>query len=193
MSDTIVATGKASVIHPDGQFVAQCVDCINVGEKVEEYNGSKEVLQKCVLVFRTGELNPETGESLDISKEFTVSMGEKANLRKFLEMWRGKQYTNEQVKEGVPLHKLTGNYGLITVAHKVSGKGNLYAIIAACVGIPKQLEANKPVFGQYTRADFWEKRKKEYAAAVAEFRKTVPTGNGALPTALQDEDDDLPF
>src|SRR5690554_1940306 len=104
MSDTITATATEAKfkIHPEGQFIGQCVDTIDMGEKVEEYQGQQNVLHKCVLVFRTGEKNDETGEYIDISREFTVSMGDKANLRKFLEQWRGKPYGEDDIRKGVP-------------------------------------------------------------------------------------------
>jgi hypothetical protein len=126
MSDTITAKGSDSKFkpHPEGQFVGQCVDTIDLGDNVETFIGKPTKLShKCAIVFRTGEKNEQTGDYIDIAREFTVSMGDLANLRKFLEQWRGKPYTPEQIEEGVPLHKLTGNHGLLTVAHKLSGQG----------------------------------------------------------------------
>ena len=79
--------------HPEGQFVAVCCDVIDLGEKVDDYPGTPPKLSpKCALVFRTGEKNADTSEAIDIAQEYTVSMGEKANLRKALESWRGKPY-----------------------------------------------------------------------------------------------------
>lgn len=199
MSDTITAKGNDSKFrpHPEGQYVAQCVDTIDLGEKVESGPDWPEKLTpKCVLVFRTGERNEETGEYIDLSREFTVSMGEKANLRKFLEQWRGKPYTEEQIEEGVPLHKLTGNHGLLTVAHKKSGKGRTYANVTACVGVPKQMAGTLVKYDDYKRADWWNDRKKEYADAAAKFRaeNSGPSDEfEEFPGALPDEDDDLPF
>ena len=95
-----------------------------MGESVQDFaDKPKYLAQKCALVFRTGEKNEETSSYIDVSGEFTLSMGEKANLRKFLEQWRGKPYTVEQVDAGVPLDKLVGNWALLTVAHKKSAKG----------------------------------------------------------------------
>lgn len=201
MSDTITATATASKFkpHPDGQFVAQCVDTIDLGEKVQDFPGSTPYLAKCcALVFRTGERNEETGEFIDVAKEYTVSMGEKANLRKDLEQWRGKPYTKEQVEAGVPLDKLTGNHALITVAHRVSGKGRTYANITAIVGVPKQMASTVETFSGYERADYWSQKKQEYAEAAAKFREQNAPKKGAefedFPDALADEEgDDLPF
>jgi hypothetical protein len=197
MADTITARGADSKFrpHPDGQFVAQCVDAIDLGEKVEDYPGTPEKLaHKCALVFRTGEKNPETGDLIDIAQEFTVSMGEKANLRKALESWRGKPYTEAQIAEGVPIHKLTGNYALIAVAHKQSGKGRTYAFIQSIVPVPAAMRGTLPSFPAYTRADYWQTRKEEYATAANAFRaKHAAPPSDDFEYATADDDADLPF
>lgn len=198
MSDTITARGSESKFkpHPEGQYVGQCVDTIDLGEKVQDFPGTVPYLaHTCALVFRTGERNEETGDFIDIAREFTVTMGEKANLRKFLEQWRGKPYTAEQIKAGVPLDKLTGNHALLTVAHRTSGKGRVYANIAACVGVPKQMAGALTDWREdYQRADFWSTKKKEYADAAAAFRAEHGTASDDdFPAPLEDDADDLPF
>lgn len=202
MPDQITATAAPSTFkaHDEGQFVAQCVDCINLGEKVQDFPGTKPYLAPtCALVFRTGEKNPDTGEYIDVSKEYTVSMGEKANLRKDLQQWRGKAYTPEQIEAGVPLDKLTGNHALLTISHRTSSKGKTYANITAIVGVPAAMKAVCTKFDDYARAEFWETRKKEYAEAAAKFRaENAPKAKKSddfedFPGALADTDDDLPF
>lgn len=198
MADTLVAKGSDAKFmpHPEGQFLGQCVDAIDMGHKVEDFPGTpKKLAQKCVLVFRTGEVNPETAEFIDIAREFSLSMGEKSNLRKFLEQWRGKPYTTEQIKQGVPLHKLVGQHGLLTVAHRVSGQGRTYANIAACVGIPKQMAGSVVAYDNYERADYWQTRKEEYQKAAEAFLAESATApdHDDFPAALRDEADDLPF
>jgi len=198
MPDTITAKGNDSKFrpHPDGQFAAQCVDAIDLGEKVEDYPGTPERLaHKCAIVFRTGAKNPETGDLIDIAKEYTVSMGEKANLRKDLESWRGKPYNEAQITEGVPVHKLAGNWALITVAQKQSGKGRTYAFIQSIVGIPAVMRVTLPAFSAYTRADYWQERKDEYMKAAATFRAkhAAPPSDEFDDSQMQDDADDLPF
>ena len=196
MSDKITARNTDSKYesHPEGQFVAQCVDTIDLGDKVEDFpNTPPKLAHKCALVFRTGEKN-KAGEYIDVAREFTVSMGDLANLRKFLEQWRGKPYTPEQIDAGVPLDKLTGNNGLLTVAHRTSGKGRTYANITACVGIPKQMHTSVSKYDDYVRAEYWATRKQEYAEAARKFRGAPPNGEfDDFPAALEDGADDLPF
>jgi hypothetical protein len=197
MSDNITARGSESKFRPhnEGQFVGQCVDVIDLGEKVQDFPGTPKYLAPtCALVFRTGERNEQTGECIDIAREFTVSMGDKANLRKFLEQWRGKPYTSDQIKEGVPLHKLTSNHGLLTVAHKQSGAGKTYANITACVGIPKQMQSAVTSYTDYVRDEYWATKRKGYAEEASKFRAdtAAPPQDDDYPAPIED-DDSLPF
>ncbi len=197
MPDQVTAkdSGKTFTPHPAGQFAARCVDTVDLGECVSTFPGSPDTLvHKCAIVFRTGELNAESGKDIDIAQEFTVSMNEKANLRKFLEAWRGKGYRAEQIKEGVPLDKLVNQWALISVDQKQSAKGRTYAIIKSISPLPEVMP--KPTLLPYGREDYWNEKKKANAAAAAEFRAKIgaaPLGATEDDLRLDEEDDDLPF
>ena len=204
--DHIVAKnegGAAFTPHPAGQFAARCVDVIDLGEKVEQYADKPAKLShKVALVFRTGEVNPETGDIIDLAKEFTLSMFDLANLRKFLESWRGKTFTEEEVEEGAPLHKLCGVTALLSVEQKKSAQNRVYANISAIQKLPKVMEAGAPIGDDYDRPEYLVKRKADYATAAAEYRKRIgapmqpkvnPDGFEEFPPATDDGSDDLPF
>ena len=211
MADQINAKGADSKFrpHPEGQFVGKCVDVIDLGEKVEDFIGKpKKLSHKCAMVFRTGEQNPENNELIDIAGEYTVSMGEKANLRKILESWRGKAYTEEECDAGVPLHKLVGNFALLTIDQKTSSNNRKYARILSVTGIPKQMRSTLPAFEEYTRAEYWEEKKaayqKEADAFMASFAPEPKAGRLTGPNdgdpgmdypgdMEDDQDSDLPF
>jgi hypothetical protein len=191
MADDVIAhaTGSQFQPHPAGQFAAQCVDVIDLGAKLDVFPGQEPtVVQKVVLLFRTGELNDE-GSPIDIGREFTVSMHEKANLRAFLEDWRGKPYREAQLDEGVALAKLVGQPGYLSIVHKMSRKGRTYALIQTIMPLPKGMLA--PVVTDYVRPRFYAERKAEYAAELARMRPAycAPVEVPAPP----DEDQDLPF
>lgn len=205
MADRISAKGSDSKFrpHPEGMFLAQCVDVIDLGEKVEDYAGQpKKLSHKCALVFRTGEQNPETNDLIDIAGEYTVSMSEKANLRKMLETWRGKAYGEDELDD-VPLDKLEGNWAQITVDQKVSSNQRRYARIIGVMGVPKQLRKDLPAFATYERAEYWMDKKAAYKKEAETFMAmTAPAPSGKRlsgpdgdpgPEYTGDEDDDLPF
>jgi hypothetical protein len=192
MADEINVTKTSAKYesHNEGQFVAKCVDTIDLGEKVSAFPGSPtKLLRRCAVVFRTGEQNSE-GHPIDIAQEFTVSMHEKGNLRPFLERWRGKSYTEEQAEQGVRLDKLVGQPAQLTIEQKTSAKGRTYAAIAAISPLFKGLTV--PDFPKYERAPYWEERKATYAQEAEAYKASI---NAPKPKAAPagDGDDDLPF
>lgn len=188
MADSVTASVEQYPTHDEGQFAAVCADVIDLGQRVEQYqNKPAKLAPKCALVFLTN----SQGEVKDISAELTVSMGDKANLRILLEAWRGKSYTPEQAAAGVPLDKLVGHGALISVEHKRSGKGKIYAKIKTIAPLPKEMTA--PSLNGYARPDFWAARKKAYADEAARFQQSVVARSEHPEQPVEDDDDDLPF
>ena len=191
---TIRDDSKPYTPCPEGQHLAVCADVILLGDKVESYPGNPpKVVKKLALVYQVDEINPDTGKRFEISTEKTVSMNEKAGLRKWLEAWRGKAYSDQEAKEkGVQPHKMVGVNALLAVAHKTSGKGKLYANAMNIAPIHKSMT---PIAVEgYERGEFWTKRKEEYAKQVADFLRAAGQ-DGPPPSDYhpEDEDDDLPF
>ena len=196
MADQITAKdeGVKFLPHPEGQYGARCVDVIDLGNRVEQYQGKPpRVAHKCALVFDAGEKNPENGEPHVVHVEFTVSMFERAGLRLFLESWRGRSYREDEARDGVPLHKLEGAAALISVEHKESKGGRTYAKIKTISPLPKGMAP--PELNGYKRAEFWAKKKEEYAAELAKAQpKKVDDDFRDFPEAPDAYDEsDLPF
>lgn len=199
MPDAIAVKGSTDSKfknHPEGQYTAQCVDTIDVGDRVITFTGKPtEVRAKAALVFRTGEKNPETGDLIDVSAEMTISMFETANLRKFLENWRGRTYTQDQLDAGLQLEKLVGHWALISVEEKTSGKGRPYSVIKSIAPLPDAMP--RPTFPAYARQEYWAERKLEYASEVKAYRDAVasiPTTGAGFSAPLPPESNDgLPF
>lgn len=179
-----------------GPCLAVCVDFINLGDTVEQYmDNPPRVVPKGALVFQIEEINRSTGKRFEPSVEKTLTFGNKAGLRKFLEAWRGKAYTDEEARKGAPLHKLVGQSAIVTIEHKTSGGGRTYANISNISPLMKGMDKLQPL--DYVRAEFWEKRKADYAAKVREHLghpEPAAVGGGRdVDEILKDDDDDLPF
>ena len=189
--------GASFTPHPEGQFAARCVDVIDLGEKVEQYGDNPAKLaHKVALVFHTGERN-EKDVAIDVAKEFTLSMFELANLRKFLEAWRGKSYSDADVEEGAPLHKLCGQTALLAIEHKTSKGGRTYANISAVQRLPKVMEAGAPIGDKYERPQYLIDRKAAYAEGATAYRVQIgaPAKGASQETEEEfgNDTDDLPF
>ncbi|MBK7381686.1 MAG: hypothetical protein IPJ03_22360 [Ignavibacteriales bacterium] len=139
----INASSSASDYKPidSGAYVARCYSMVHIGTIEQEFQGEKKEVNKVRIswelptemkVFKEG----EEAKPLAIGKEFTLSLHEKANLRKFLESWRGKGFTEDEAKK-FDITKLLGVPCMLSVIHKTSKQGKLYAEISSISTLPK--------------------------------------------------------
>lgn len=140
----IEASSNSSDYKPidAGTYVARCYSMVQVGTIAQEYMGETKELNKVRITWElpTELKTYEDGEKpLTVSKEFTLSLHEKANLRKFLESWRGKEFSDEEAKK-FNISKLIGIPCMISVIHKTSKQGKAYADISSVSALPKGLE-----------------------------------------------------
>lgn len=193
MADTIIAKAESAKKFPlpsEGQQQGVCVDVIDCGE---EHNAKWNKLEpKVAIVFQVEELNPETNKRFEVFQKCTITMAEKAHLRKFLAQWRGKSYSDDEAKE-VPLHKLEGVNGMLTIEHNTKGEktyANIFAIAPLPKGVPKMVAEN------YERAKWWaEKRTGTQPTPTTTPAKAAAAAQNFedFPASLEDEEDDLPF
>lgn len=180
---------KTFPIHEPGTFYGQCVDVIDMGTNAEAFGSQPpELKQKVALSFFTG--HDEEGRPRFISQEYTFSAGKKANLRKLLESWRGKPFSDEEIKKtGYPMDRLEGLKAMVNVVHKTSAKGNDRAEIASLSPFPKGAPALAEF--RYERPAFWEKRKAEYKDNAEKFLASL-SGGAAYQSHNESVDDSFP-
>ena len=128
---------------PAGIHVAICTAVYDLGTQFNEKfnNHTRKVLIQWELPDQRITIqDKDSGQDLDlprvISKTYTLSLHEKANLRKELEGWRGKSFT-EQELEGFDILKLLGVCCQIQIIHKKTEK-RTYANIVAIFPLPKE-------------------------------------------------------
>lgn len=125
---------------PAGAHVARAVRVIDLGTQADNGQFGLKIQPKLMVTFELpNELHvfkPENGEEpYVVSIEWTNSLHEKAGMRKALESWRGRPFT-EQELEGFNVGKLAGAACLLNVIHKKKGE-NTYANIASISPLPK--------------------------------------------------------
>ena len=117
---------------PQGTHVARCYQLIDIGTQHGEYLGEPTVRQQMIVRF---ELPFETDvfegveKPLIASKFYTVSLGEKANLRKDLEAWRGKAFTAAELA-GFNVSAILGAPCTVSIIHSEKGKAKVTAVAA---------------------------------------------------------------
>ena len=92
---------------PEGVYPARCFSIVDLGTQNKVFKETEKEVHEISLSFEIPELSyefedKETGEKKKgcktISSTFTASLSSKANLRKFLDAWRGKKFTEEELK-----------------------------------------------------------------------------------------------
>lgn len=133
-----------------------------------------------------------------IGKTYTVSLGDKANLRKDLQAWRGKPFTPDELR-GFDIAKLLGVPATITVTH-TEKDGKTYANVASLGGIPKgmpkpEAEGDTLLYDAENMGSFerLSKRMQEKVKAQIVEEVVIYQSEGGPDGWRQDLDDDIPF
>jgi len=140
---SIIATnqGGSFEILPAGSYPARCYSMVHIGTITENIMGTIKDLNKVRITWELPTelkvFNEEKGEQpYVVSKEFTLSMNEKSNLRKFLESWRGKNFTEAEA-EKFDITALLDKACQLSIIHKTAKNGNTYAEISGVFALPK--------------------------------------------------------
>jgi len=117
--------GDFKQVEP-GTYVARCYSMIELGTIETEFNGEKKSAHRVLIhwelpteleVFRE-----ELGQQpYSVSKEYTLSMHEKSNLRRDLESWRGKTFTESEC-ERFDITKLLSKPCILNIIHEAGKK-----------------------------------------------------------------------
>jgi hypothetical protein len=121
---------------PAGSFAARCYQIIDLGHQTFEWKGEAKVAPKVRITWELNEMMQD-GRPFSISREYTASIGDKANLRKDLEAWRGRPFTTAELGN-FSLENVLGAPCLLGVVHKPSKDGSkVYANVGSIMALPK--------------------------------------------------------
>lgn len=205
----ITATSQGGTSYepvPAGTYIARCVSMVHIGTIMESYQGENKLQNKVRIQWELPTelkvFKEENGEQpYTLGKEFTLSLNEKATLRKFLESWRGKPFTDEEAK-AFDITVLLDKPCMLNVIHKVSKTGGkTYAEIASVSPMMKGITCPERItelfqfsydpFEQW-RFDQLPEWLKEKVKTSIEFEALATPGVHEAPAAPEHEDD-LPF
>lgn len=129
---------------PAGNYIARCYSMVHIGTVKEIIKGEEKRLNKVRITWELPTelrvFNEEKGEQpIVISKEYTLSMNEKSNLRKDLESWRGRAFSELQAKS-FDICALLGVPCMLNIIHKMNKSDKEYATISNISSIPKGFE-----------------------------------------------------
>jgi hypothetical protein len=209
----IIATSNGSTnFEPmaTGNYPARCYSMVHIGTVDEIILGTQKTLNKVRITWELPTelkvFKEENGEQPQvISKEFTLSMHEKATLRGFLKNWRGKDFSEEEAK-AFDIEKLIGAPCMLNITHKKSKDGTkTYAEIGSISTMPKGFlcppQINKSFVWTYEDFDIEKfNALPDYLKAKminsVEYKQAVSGGMEAHvvePEIVNEDPDDLPF
>lgn len=138
--------GAEFELAPAGAHPAVCCDVVDLGVMKVEYGGKEKQQHKIRIVWQIDELD-SNGKAFRVQKRYTLSLHEKAALRKDLESWRGKPFNEEQLG-GFDIEKLLSIGCFLNVIHESKGD-KTYANVTAIMPLPKGVHG--PTVREYVR------------------------------------------
>ena len=120
---------------PAGSHVAVCCDVVDLGPvKGTDFNGQPIVQHKVQIRWQIRTRMATTGKPYLVQKRYTFSMHEKANLRKDVNSWRGRPFTDAEA-DAFDFERLVGKLCYLNVIHNARPRGT-YADVVAIMPVP---------------------------------------------------------
>ena len=196
---------------PEGMWDACCVYLADIGTTFSERYGKSQ--HKVILTWEVpGEriVLERDGKDVSLPKvmsmTYSLSLHQKASLRKALESWRGQRFTAEEL-QGFDLRNILGVPCQLQVIHAEGSNGKMYANINNILpaqGGAKGLKCENPTqyFSFEDDMDIpedipqWIKERimeaDEWKAKHGAAEVTMPDG-GPMPNSEPEDDSSLPF
>lgn len=132
------AESTTRIPAPAGAHIGRCYGVIDLGSHLNPQSG--KMIRKILIQFELpNELHTfreENGpEPFVVSREFGLFLSEKSHLRPFLEGWRGRPFTPEELAK-FDVMVLAGLPCFINIIHNQKGD-KTYANIASVMTVPK--------------------------------------------------------
>ena len=137
----VASKGSSFTPCPAGTFCAVCIDVVDIGIVQSTYSGKTKKQHKVNIIWQIEEKRDD-GKFFTPRKRYTLSLHEKASLRKDLESWRGRPFSDDELS-GFDLENLIGAAAMICVV-QAAVSGQVYANVTAIMKAPKGLAPPTP-------------------------------------------------
>lgn len=135
---------------PEATYIATCVLLADLGTQPNTHpQGNGGDLEKLYIGFELNSCDSK-GAPYTIGDAYTAAFGQKANLRKILEAWRGRVFTEEELK-GFDIRNVLGKSCSIGILHKPGKEaGKKFAKIGSVQALPSGVPAYKSSITPWT-------------------------------------------
>lgn len=119
-----------------GAYPARCFRVIDLGSHMVEFQGTKKTRREIRLYWELlGDERMDDGRPFSVSKKYTLSLDDRATLRRDLEAWRRKPFSEGELA-AFDVAKLAGAPCLLSIVH-VERNGKTYANVGSLMPLPK--------------------------------------------------------
>ena len=198
---------------PPGMHLARCYRIIDLGTQKSEYMGQVKYLHKIMIGWEIhgnrddgSPLKMNDGRPFAIFKNYTLSWSEKANLRLDLQSWRGKPFSQEELRR-FDLTNVLGAWCMLNIIERPGQNGKTYSNVDGVTPVPAMIKqnglpqaVNKNEMFNLSEPDWamfetFTDNLKQKIIASPEFAKAK--GSAPAPatasTGYDDGTDDIPF
>jgi hypothetical protein len=134
---------------PPGMHLARCYRIIDLGTQKTEYMGQTKYLHKIMIGWEIhgnrddgSKLLMQDNRPFAIFKNYTLSWSEKANLRLDLQSWRGKPFTQEEMRR-FDLTNVLGAWCMLNIIERPAKTGNkIYSNVDGVTPVPALIKQN---------------------------------------------------
>lgn len=198
---------------PAGSHIGRLVRLIDLGTTINTLNGKDR--RQIFMGFELPNALMKPDESnvqhpFMAGRFFTRSMSEKANLRNFIETWRGVAFANDEEAGNFPIDKTLGQPAFLNIIHKPKqNSSDMKAVITSCVKLPKEMNC-PPAVNEIIMLDLdafdqqaYDKLSDNMKAMIQQSKEWTLISGAVKPVAAPnplaqnpnpaDFDDDIPF
>lgn len=204
--------GSNFEVAPTGMHLARCYRIIGLGTQKSEYMGEVKYLPKVMLGWEIHGTNDDgtpmrmqDGRPFAMFKNYTLSWSEKATLRIDLQSWRGKPFSQEEMRR-FDLKNVLNAWCMINVIEKQGLDGKMYVNVGSVTPVPAMIKqsglptaVNKNEIFNLSTPDmemfegFSESLKKKIMASPEWEKIQGKTSKPASDASKMEDDGDIPF
>jgi len=133
---------------PPGMHLGRCYRIVDLGTQKSEYMGQTKYLHKIMIgweIHGVGEdgkeIKMKDGRPFAIFKNYTFSWSEKANLRLDLQSWRGRAFSQEEMRK-FDLKNVLGAWCMLNIIERAGQNGNTYSNVDGVTPVPAIIKQN---------------------------------------------------
>ena len=127
---SIIASSNETPRFPSvsvGVHKARCIKVIDLGTQKNDYQGQVSWKRTVLIIWETPEELDGEGKPMTISKFYNLSLHEKSKLSQDLVSWRGRPFTETEIKS-FDISKLAGVACMLNVIEK-NGKSVISSVM----------------------------------------------------------------